>query len=71
MKDTILLPAHGGCGLINRIVPDVERNHFRQKALQHKVYTVNNSDLSTFYRIADGTLSPLEGPMNKKACLFR
>jgi len=64
-KETILL-AHGGCGLINRNVHEVEREYFKKQALKHKVYTISNEDLATFYRIADGTLSPLEGPMNKK-----
>jgi len=60
-----ILPAHGGCGLISRVIPDVEQDHFRSMATKHKVYTISNEDLSTFYRIADGTLSPLEGPMIK------
>lgn len=64
-KETILAP-HGGCGLINRNVPEVEREHFKEQALKHKVYTISNEDLAEFYRIADGTLSPLEGPMDKK-----
>lgn len=64
-KDNLLEP-HGGCGLIDRMIPEIERDHFVQKALKHKVYVVSNADLSTFYRIADGTLSPIEGPMNAK-----
>jgi len=66
MKQATALPPHGGCGLINRVIPEVERVHFEKKVLQHKVYTISNADLSTFYRIADGTLSPLEGPMGKQ-----
>ena len=65
MNKNIILQPHGECGLINRNVPEVEREHFKEQALKHKVYTISNEDLATFYRIADGTLSPLEGPMNK------
>jgi len=63
-KETIVA-AHGGQGLINRNIPEVEREHFKNQALKHKVYMISNEDLATFYRIADGTLSPLEGPMDK------
>ena len=61
-----VLAAHGGCGLIDRIVPEVERKSFIQKAGKLKNYIISNSDLATFYRIADGALSPLEGPMDSK-----
>jgi len=64
MTTKAILSAHGGCGLINRIVPKVERESFVQKSLKLKTYTISNADLSIFYRIADGALSPLEGPMN-------
>lgn len=52
-------PVHGGGELVNRIVtelPDVE-------TLPKVV--VNDVDLTSMYRIADGTLSPLTGPMTK------
>lgn len=58
-----LLPPHGGCGLVNRIIPEVERKYFFSKAHKYKTYTITNKDLSIFYRLADGALSPLEGPM--------
>ncbi|HDK36229.1 MAG TPA: sulfate adenylyltransferase, partial [Bacteroidetes bacterium] len=29
-------------------------------------YIISNSDLSMFYRMADGGLSPLEGPMDSR-----
>jgi len=61
----VLLPPHGGCGLINRSIPEIKRGAFVQKALKCKTYIINDSDISMFYRIADGGLSPLEGPMNK------
>jgi len=54
---------HGGTGLINRLIPEIERRHFIEQAREHKVYTIADADLSSFYRIADGGLSPLEGPM--------
>lgn len=52
-------PVHGGGELVDRIVselPDVE-------TLPKVV--VNDVDLTSLYRIADGTLSPLTGPMTK------
>lgn len=63
IKNTIL-PPHGGCGLINRFILEADRESFIQKALGFKVYTITNGDLATLYRIADGTLSPLDGPMD-------
>ena len=65
MKNSIL-PPHGGCGLIDRIIPETERKSFFIKAENYSSYTISNGDLSTFYRIADGALSPLEGPMDSK-----
>ncbi|MBN2105294.1 sulfate adenylyltransferase [bacterium] len=56
-------PAHGGNGLINRIVTEVERGTLR-KQCERKTYQIQDADLSVFYRIADGVLSPLTGPMN-------
>ena len=58
------MPSPHGGELINRIVPEVERESFVRKALKLKVYTISNADISIFYRIADGVLSPLEGPMD-------
>ena len=56
---------HGGCKLVNRTLPEVERQHHLSQIERYKEYIISNSDLSVFYRIADGTLSPLEGPMGK------
>lgn len=64
LRDTIL-PPHGGCGLINRFIPETQREAFLEKVTGYKSYIISNSDLSIFYRIADGTLSPLEGPMDR------
>lgn len=60
-----LLPAHGGCGLVNRVVSVVEIDRFKRDAARYKSHIITDADLSVFYRIADGTLSPLEGPMGK------
>lgn len=57
-------PAHGGCGLINRTIPEMERDTVLTTT-NGKVYHISDADLSIFYRIADGALSPLEGPMNE------
>jgi sulfate adenylyltransferase len=60
----VSLPAHGGCGLIERFLSEEKRKSCLDNALNFKSYTITNSDLSTFFRIADGTLSPIEGPMD-------
>ncbi len=62
-KKAIPVP-HAGV-LVNRIIPEVERESFVQKALKQKIYTLSNADISVFYRIADGALSPLDGPMGR------
>lgn len=55
---------HGGCGLINRILPEIEKQNVLKTGQQLKIYRISAADLSIFYRIADGALSPLKGPMN-------
>ena len=60
-----VMPPHGGCGLVNRIVPVDDVESFVQRARELKGFTSSDGDLSAFYRIADGTLSPLEGPMDR------
>jgi sulfate adenylyltransferase len=60
-----LIAPHGGLGLINRIVPDTEAADFRNKVPCTTAIPVSDADLSTLYRIADGALSPLTGPMVK------
>ena len=64
--DNDMMPPHGGCGLINRIVIEDELEFFIRKARGYRAYTISDGDLATFYRIADGTLSPLEGPMDER-----
>lgn len=60
-----IVPPHGGCGLINRFIPGSEKETFLVKLAKLKAYHISEADLSIFYRIADGGLSPLEGPMGK------
>lgn len=53
-------PVHGGLdALVNRIAPAQARWSDLAKV------AVNATDMTTLYRIADGTLSPLVGPMGK------
>ena len=65
MKD--LAPVHGGGKLVNRIIAKNKKDKFLEETKKLKnTYTISNGDISVFYRIADGTLSPLEGPMGEK-----
>jgi sulfate adenylyltransferase len=62
-----LIPPHGGLPEpICRTVPDSEIANFNAEAAKLPKVPVSQADLSTIYRIADGTLSPLTGPMNRK-----
>ena len=62
---THLLPPHGGVPeLVCRTVPANEIESFQADAGKLPKVPVSQADLSTVYRIADGTLSPLTGPMN-------
>ena len=55
-----LSPVHGGLTApVNRITPDVDPNTWSDYAS----VAVNDVDATTLYRVADGTLSPLTGPM--------
>jgi sulfate adenylyltransferase len=60
-----LIPPHGGGELIDRTVPAHEAADFRAKVPCVPGIPVSDADLSTLYRIADGGLSPLTGPMTK------
>ncbi len=55
-----MIEPHGGY-LVNRVVGD--EGELLKKAKTLKKYHITKGDLSIFFRIADGTLSPLEGPM--------
>jgi sulfate adenylyltransferase len=61
-----LVPVHGGLSApINRTVPLSKRESFIKEAASNPSFAVTNADLSTVYRIGDGGLSPLEGPMGQ------
>jgi len=63
-----LVPVHGGLDApVDRIVPFKDKAAFLAKAAGLPRVVVNAADLSTVYRIADGALSPLTGPMKKAA----
>lgn len=61
-----LIPPHGGLSEpVNRAVPAEEMTDFRAKAAGLKRVPVSDADLSSLYRIGDGGLSPLLGPMDR------
>jgi sulfate adenylyltransferase len=64
MKD--LIPAHGGLkDPVNRMVHADDVAEFRQRAADYRRVPISNADLSTLYRMGDGGLSPLTGPMDR------
>lgn len=61
-----LVPVHGGLPeLVDRTVSLKDRQHFLREAATLPPVRVSRADLSAVYRIADGALSPLEGPMKQ------
>jgi len=59
-----LIPAHGGLiEPVCRTVGAVEIDDFKANAAGLPLVPVSAADLSIVYRIGDGTLSPLTGPM--------
>lgn len=61
-----LVPVHGGLeSPVSRTVPLSRRKQFLAEAAALPRIEVNRADLSTVYRIADGTLSPLTGFMDE------
>jgi len=52
---------------VNRGVPEAEAAAFRREAASLKRLPVSDADLSTLYRLGDGGLSPLTGPMDRAA----
>jgi sulfate adenylyltransferase len=61
-----LIPPHGGVSEpVNRTVPAEEAGDFRARAAGLKRVPVSDADLSTLYRLGDGGLSPLTGPMDR------
>ncbi len=63
-----LVPVHGGLAEpVDRVVSLKERSKLVAEAAKLPAMRLNKADLSTVHRIADGTLSPLEGPMGAEA----
>ena len=61
-----LVPVHGGLDApVSRTVPLSRRKQFLAESAKLPRIELNRADLSTVYRIADGTLSPLTGPMDE------
>jgi len=62
-----LVPVHGGLDApVDRIVPLSRRSALQAEAAGLPRVVVNAADRSTVHRIADGALSPLEGPMKQE-----
>src|SRR5262249_2957258 len=63
-----LIPPHGGVSQpVDRMVPEKEAADFRKQATSLKKVPVSDADLSTLYRLGDGGLTPLTGPMDRAA----
>jgi len=61
-----LIPPHGGLQEpVDRTVPESEAADFRRKAAEFKRVPISEADLSSLYRMGDGGLSPLTGPMDR------
>lgn len=61
-----LIPPHGGVETpVNRTVPADNIDAFRAEVESLTSLPVSDADLSSVYRLGDGGLSPLTGPMNK------
>src|SRR5262245_28307147 len=62
-----LIPPHGGVAEpVDCQMPAHEQGDFRARAAGLKKVPVSNADLSTLYRLGDGGLSPLRGPMDRQ-----
>ncbi len=63
-----LVPVHGGLSEpVDRIVPLKQRRAFLEEAAGLTTMRVSSADQATVHRLADGALSPLEGPMKRDA----
>ncbi len=61
-----LIPPHGGVSQpVEYTVPAGEVGEFRRRVAELKRVLVSDADLSTLYRMGDGGLSPLTGPMDR------
>jgi sulfate adenylyltransferase len=61
-----LVPVHGGIdNPVDRVVPLSKRPDFLKQAESLSSVVVTRADLSTVYRLSDGALSPLAGPMSE------
>jgi sulfate adenylyltransferase len=61
-----LVPVHGGLDqLVDRVLTFNKKKALLSEAGALPKIQVNEADLATMNRIADGTLSPLTGPMNQ------
>jgi sulfate adenylyltransferase len=61
-----LIVPHGGISEpINRAVPETQIGTVTRTLVDLRPLTVSKADLATLYRIADGALSPLTGPMTR------
>jgi sulfate adenylyltransferase len=61
-----LIAPHGGLSEpVNRSVPAAEAADFRRQAAELKRVPISDADLSSLYRLGDGGLSPLNGPMDR------
>ncbi len=62
MSKADLVPVHGGLAEpVDRVVPLKERARLLSEAERLPAIVLQKADVSTTHRIADGTLSPLEG----------
>jgi sulfate adenylyltransferase len=60
-----LIPPHGGLSEpVDRAVPAPETNSFLKQVAAYKRVPISDADLSSLYRLGDGGLSPLTGPMD-------
>ncbi|MEO0601646.1 MAG: sulfate adenylyltransferase, partial [Myxococcota bacterium] len=61
-----LVPVHGGLTQpVDRTLKLSQRHAVTEEAKSLPSIAVTEADLATIYRLADGTLSPLTGPMTE------
>lgn len=62
-----LIPVHGGLDVpVNRVLKLSRRKSLLAEAAEMPKVAVTEADLATVHRLADGTLSPLTGPMSEE-----